>query len=211
MSENNQLPQDEQKNAQAEESGLKAFWNRPIKVPEGKKPRTMGQEILSWIYTLATALAIVLVVRTFIFELYRVDGASMSNTLVDGERMFCTKFDYLMNGPQRGDIVICHFPRRGNTAFVKRLVGMPGDTVEIRNRQLYVNDELVPDPPKMNLMPNSDYPKRLLKDNEYFVVGDNRGNSHDSRANDVGPLTRDQIGAHVRTVIFPFSSIRGAE
>ena len=215
MSENNQLPQDEQKKAQAEEaagqSGFMAFWKRPIKVPEGKKPRTMGQEILSWIYTIATALAIVLVVRTFVFELYKVDGASMSNTLVDGERMFCTKFDYLTNGPQRGDVVICHFPNRGRTAFVKRLVAMPGDTVEIKNRQLYVNDELVPDPPKMYLMPNSDYPRRTLQENEYFVVGDNRGNSHDSRAGDVGPLTRDQIVAHVRTVIFPFSSFRTVE
>ena len=171
----------------------------------------MGQEILSWIYTIGGALLIVLVIRSFVFEMYRVDGASMSNTLIDGEKMFCTKFDYLMNGPQRGDIVICHFPRRGNTAFVKRLVGMPGDTVEIRNRQLYVNGELVPDPPKMNLMPNSDYPKRTLKDDEYFVVGDNRGNSHDSRARDVGPLSRSQIVAHVRTVIFPFGNIRGVE
>ena len=211
MSENNQLPQDEQKNAQAEESGLKAFWNRPIKVPEGKKPRTMGQEILSWIYTLATALAIGLVVRTFIFELYRVDGSSMTNTLVDGERMFCTKFDYLISGPQRNDVVICHFPNRGRTAFVKRLVAMPGDTVEIRNRQLYVNDELIPDPPKMNSLPYADYPRRTLKDNEYFVVGDNRGNSHDSRAGDVGPLTRNQIVAHVRTVLFPFSAVRGVD
>ena len=118
--------------------------------------------------------------------------------------------------PDRFDVVVCNYPGRldkygAAINFVKRVVGLPGDTVEIRNRQLYVNDELVPDPPKMNLMPNSDYPKRLLKDNEYFVVGDNRGNSHDSRANDVGPLTRDQIVAHVRTVIFPFSSIRGAE
>ena len=209
MSENNQLPQDEQKNAQAEEKGFKAFWNRPIKVPEGKKPRTMGQEILSWIYTIGGALLIVLVIRSFVFELYRVDGSSMTNTLIDGERMFCTKFDYLLSGPQHNDVVICHFPNRGRTAFVKRLVAMPGDTVEIKNRQLYVNDELIPDPPKMNSLPYADYPRRTLKDNEYFVVGDNRGNSHDSRAGDVGPLTRDQIVAHVRTVLFPFNAVRG--
>ena len=215
MSENNQLPHDEQNSAKAEEtagqSGFKAFWNRPIKVPEGKKPRTMGQEILSWIYTIGGALLIVLVIRSFVFELYRVDGSSMTNTLVDGERMFCTKFDYLISGPQRNDVVICHFPNRGRTAFVKRLVAMPGDTVEIKNRQLYVNDELIPDPPKMNSLPYADYPRRTLKDNEYFVVGDNRGNSHDSRAGDVGPLTRDQIVAHVRTVLFPFNAVRGVD
>ena len=209
MSENPQVPQDGQQAAQ--ESGLRAFLNRPVKTPEGKEPRTMGREILSWVLTIVSAVAIALLVRAFVFELYRVDGASMSNTLINGERMFCTKYDLLISGPQRGEVVICHYPNRGNTAFVKRLVALPGDTVEIRNRQLYVNDELVPDPPKMNLMPNSDYPKRTLKDNEYFVIGDNRGNSHDSRASDVGPLTRDQIVAHVRAVIFPFSSIRGIE
>ena len=214
MSEN-QKPVDEQNAARAEDaagqSKLSAFLNRPAKVPEGKEPRTMGQEILSWVLTIVVAVAAALLIRTFVFELYRVDGASMSNTLVDGERMVCTKYDLLINGPQRGQVVICHYPGRGNTAFVKRLVALPGDTVEIRNRQLYVNDELVPDPPLMNSMPNADYPKRTLKDNEYFVIGDNRGNSHDSRYSDVGPLTRDQILAHVRCVIFPFGNIRGIE
>ena len=206
MSENNPLP--DQTTA---ETGFKAFWNRPIKTPEGKPPRTMGQEILSWVVTIVSAVLIALVIRTFVFELYKVDGSSMSNTLVDGERMFCSKYDLLISGPKRNEVVICHYPNRGNTAFVKRLVALPGDTVEIRNRQLYVNDELVPDPPKMNSLPLQDYPKRTLKDNEYFVIGDNRGNPHDSRYSDVGPLERSQIIAHVRCVLFPFKNIRGIE
>lgn len=202
MSENNQTGQT---------GGLKAFLNRPIKVPEGKPPRTMGREILSWVLTIAAAVAIALLIRTFLFELYRVDGASMTNTLADGERTFCTKLDYLIGGPKRGDVVICHFPDRGGTYFVKRLVALPGDTVEIRDYKLYVNDELVEDPPEMNSRPYSDYPKRTLGEDEYFVIGDNRGNSHDSRARDVGPLTRSQIVAHVRFVLFPFNKIRAVK
>ena len=206
MNENNQQPEEKPSSG-----GLKAFFMRPVKTPEGKEPRLMYQEILSWVLTIVSAIAIALVIRGFLFELYRVDGSSMSNTLIDGERMFCTKIDYLVSGPSRGDVVICHYPNRGNTAFVKRLVGLPGDTVEIKNRQLYVNDELVPDPEKMNSLPLSDYPRRTLKDNEYFVIGDNRGNSHDSRYADVGPLTRNQIVAHVRLVLFPFNQIRGIQ
>ena len=203
-------------------SKFKAFWNKPLKMSDkeieklkkkGKeiKQKTVGSEIISWILTIVTALAIALVLRSFFFEIYGVDGRSMTNTLQDHEKLFCTKLDYLTGQPQRGDVVICHYPDRGNTAFVKRLVAMPGDTVEIKNRQLYVNDELIPDPPKMNSLPYADYPRRTLKDNEYFVVGDNRGNSHDSRAGDVGPLTRNQIVAHVRTVLFPFNAVRGVD
>ena len=215
MSENNQQPHQIPDTAKAEEavkeSGLRAFLNRPVKVPEGKPPRTMQQEIISWIVTIVSALLIALVIRAFVFELYKVDGSSMTNTLINGERMFCTKIDYLFSSPQRGDVVICHYPGRGNTAFVKRLVALPGDTVEIRDRKLYVNDELVPDPEKMNSRPGFDYEKRTLGENEYFVMGDNRGNSHDSRYSEVGPLTRDQIIAHVRFVLFPFDKIRGIQ
>ena len=83
--------------------------------------------------------------------------------------------------------------------------------MEIRNRQLYVNDELIPDPPKMNSLPYADYPRRTLKDNEYFVVGDNRGNSHDSRYSDVGPISKKDIVGKVTRVILPLGNARAVK
>ena len=198
-------------------SKLKALWNKPLKMSDkeieklkkkGKeiKQKTVGSEVISWILTILTALAIAFVLRGFVFEIYGVDGQSMTNTLQDHERLFCTKFDYLTGQPERGDVVICHYPGRGNTAFVKRLLGMPGDTVAVRNQHLYVNGKQVEDPEFMGSKPGYTFPEYTLKENEYFVLGDNRGNSNDSHS--VGPLKRDMIIAHVRTVIWPLTNAR---
>ena len=200
------------------QSGFKAFWNKPLKMSDkeieklkkkGKeiKQKTVGSEIISWIVTILTAVVLALVIRTFFFEIYGVDGHSMTNTLQDGEKMFCTKLDYLTGQPQLGDVVICHYPNRGYTAFVKRLVGLPGDTVEMRDRHLYVNGQQIADPEKMNIPPNYSFSEYTLKDDEYFVLGDNRGNSNDSHA--IGPIPRSMIVAHVRTVIWPLNAVRG--
>ncbi len=223
MSEQNNgnQPLDKKPGEQPEgKGGFKAFWNKPLRISEKEKQRlqkknkpikerTVGSEIISWIVTIGVAVVLSLLIRTFIFGLYGVDGRSMTNTLQDGERMFCTKIDYLFNAPQRGDVVICHYPGRGNTCFVKRLVALPGDTVEILHGRLYVNGQLIENPKQMGSDPYSDYPQRVLGEDEYFVIGDNRGSSNDSRA--VGPITRKQIEAHVRCVIWPLNKIRTVE
>ena len=201
-------------------SKFKAFWNKPLKMSDkeieklkkkGKefKQKTVGSEIISWVLTIVTALAIALVLRSFFFEIYGVDGRSMTNTLQDHEKLFCTKLDYLTGQPQRGDVVICHYPGRGNTAFVKRLLGLPGDTVAMHNQHLYVNGQEIADPVNMGLKPGYEFREYTLKDNEYFVLGDNRGNSNDSHS--VGPITRSMIIAHVRTVIWPLNSVRAVQ
>ena len=200
------------------ESGFSKFWNKPLKMSEkeieklrkkGKpiKQRTVGSEIISWITTILTAVVLALVIRTFFFELYGVEGRSMTNTLHDGEKMFCTKLDYLTGAPQRGDVVICHYPDRGGTIFVKRLVALPGDTVAMKDHHLYVNGVQIADPENMNLAPNYNFSEVTLGEDEYFVLGDNRGNSNDSHA--IGPIPRSMILAHVRAVIWPLNAARG--
>ena len=178
-----------------------------------KPKKDPKKEILSWIVTIAAAVAIALLIRTFLFEPVRVDGHSMDDTLANGEIMFVTKPEYLFGEPQRGDIVICKFPDRGGTLFVKRLIGLPGDTVEVKSNVVYVNGEAID---QSYLTPDRNDDGRsmsavTLSDEQYFVMGDNRDNSHDSRASDVGPLTRSQIIGHVRCVLFPFNKIRGVQ
>ena len=204
------------------------------KQKEEKKKKSLTREILEWILTIVVAIAIALPIRAFGFELVRVDGESMDNTLANGEIMFVTKYDYASTwlsfpwqddeskekatrittggNPQRFDVVICRYLGRGDTNFVKRVVGLPGDTIEIRDGYLYVNGDKYEEPyisdeyrgGRLNT-----FGPYTVPEGEYFVMGDHRNNSNDSRSQ--GPITRDMIIGHVRTVLYPFSGVRGIE
>lgn len=197
-----------------------------------KEKKSFWQEVREWIVSLVAAVVIVLLLQNFVFTLIRVDGASMNPTLVDGERLFVTVADVRFGDVERGDVVICHYPNRGRTFFVKRVVGVPGDMVYRHNGVTHVifestdeNGETVYmdnalDAPFVSIFfnPENDYEPYTLGEDEYFVVGDNRGNSHDSRdwndtdpSRDVGPITKDMITGHVRTVIWPLNEIRTVE
>ena len=191
------------------------------------------KELREWIISIAVALMVVFVVRTFLFQLIRVDGNSMNTTLLDGERLFVTVPDVRLNGVERGDIVICNYPNRGTTNFVKRIVGVPGDQVYRLNGVTHVVyetvneagetitvDEMLDERWALYYLNGSteDYAAYTLGEDEFFAVGDNRYNSHDSRdwndANpngDVGPITGDMIVGRVRAVIWPLSEIRVPE
>ena len=199
-----------------------------------KEYRTVGQEILSWVLTILVAVAAALVIRSVIFEPVRVDGESMDDTLANGEIMFVSKLDYSSvwltfpwqdeaerekaaritagSNPERFDVVICRYPGCGDTNFVKRVVGLPGDTVELRDGYLYVNGEkydepYIPDEYRSGRM--NSFGPYTVPENHFFVLGDHRNNSNDSRYQ--GALPRDMIIGHVRTVLYPFSGLRGIE
>lgn len=199
-----------------------------------KKKKSIKREILEWILTLVVAVLIALPIRAFIFELVRVDGGSMDNTLANGEIMFVTKYDYASTwlclpwqdartqeqakrittggDPERFDVVICRYPGRGDTNFVKRIIGLPGDTIELRSGYLYINGEPYEEPYIDDAYRSgwlNTFGPYTVPEGEYFVMGDHRNNSNDSRSQ--GPITRDMIIGHVRTVLFPFKKIRGIE
>lgn len=182
-----------------------------------KEPTNWKKELLSWILTLAVAVAVALPIRAFVFEPIRVEGESMADTLEDGEVMIVTKPEYLTGEPQRGDVIICRYPERGNTNFVKRVMGVPGDVISIISNVVYRNGEALEEPyltPDRNDNGFSMAPF-VLGEGEYFVMGDNRDNSHDSRNyyNYYTPaaITRDMIVGHVRWVVFPFDNMRAVE
>ena len=199
-----------------------------------KKPgKNWKQEVREWVISIAVALLVVFVIRTFLFQIIRVDGDSMNSTLLNGERLFVTVTDVLLDGAERGDVVICQYPNRGSTNFVKRVVAVEGDQVyrecnvthvvyetTDENGNTVTVDEALDERygAYFPMGSSDDYEPYTLGENEYFVVGDNRYNSHDSRdwndtssANDVGPITEDMLVGRVRTVIWPLSAIRGVE
>ncbi|MDL2317915.1 signal peptidase I [Eubacteriales bacterium OttesenSCG-928-A19] len=210
--EKDESAQHEASAEEAEAMEMAAEMNREAEVEledEGASPpkKSIGREILEWILVIVVAVAAALLIRTFIFEPVRVDGNSMLNTLYDKEYMIVTKYQYLFGDPERFDVVICHYPNRGSTNFVKRVVGIPGDTVAMHNGELYVNGEAV-DEPNIDYKANYEMAPVTVEEGHYFVLGDNRSNSNDSHAPGVGQLTRNQIVGEVRLVVWPFANFR---
>lgn len=223
MEENKREYQDAQAENAAENQEETVKTEKSAAQPPKKNWKKEARE---WIMAIAVALMVVFFIRGFMFQIIRVDGKSMYDTLDDNERLFVTVYDVRFSTVDRGDIVICHYPNRGNTNFVKRVVAVPGDTLYCKDGVTHVVyettdesgatvtvDEMLDENNKYNYFLGNagDYSDFTLGENQYFMVGDNRYNSHDSRAGDVGPITGDMIVGHVRSVIWPLSSIRTVE
>ena len=203
-----------------------------------KKKKSWKQELREWIVSLAAALIVVFIIQTFFFRIIRVDGMSMETTLHDGERLFVNVAELKFTGRiDRDSIVICNYPNRYtdvlgikfNTYFVKRLVGLPGDQVYRENGVNHVvytdengqtMDNALDDRMALYYINGSpdDFAPYTLGEDEYFVVGDNRYNSHDSRdwrddepENDVGPISKGMIVGKVQWVIWPLNAVRTAK
>lgn len=167
---------------------------------------SLGETIFDWVKSIAIAVLIAVLLRTFVFSLIRVDGQSMLETLQNNDVLFVTMFDHYIGNYERGEIVICNYPNRKGYR-VKRVIGLPGETIEIRRGVTYINGEALAE--DFVVYPsNDDYAARTLGEDEYFLMGDNRAVSRDSRANDVGPIARKEIQGVVRVVLFPFKAIR---
>lgn len=216
----NQMKGQEQNGAQAEEQGAGQKRRLLEFREEEKKPLLSDKakkEIREWVVSLITAVVVVMLIRSFLFTIISVDGPSMSDTLLDGDRLYVSVLDMRMNGPDRFDVIICKYPGRSDQ-YVKRVVGLPGETIEVKEGVLYVNGTIVEEPflseertVRFNKASNNFGPI-VIPEGEYFVMGDNRDNSNDSRS--VGTITEDMVIGKVRQVIWPlsrFGSVPGAE
>ena len=138
---------------------------------------------MAWIKTFASAAVYATLIVTFGFQVARVEGRSMEPTLEDQDRLIVNKALYKFFGrPEPGDIVMLYYPRDPDKSFVKRVIAEAGDEVRIESGQVYVNDVLLPDeyvPPRFRSRENLG-PERV-EDAHYFVMGDHRNSSSDSR------------------------------
>jgi len=137
---------------------------------------------LGWLRDVVIAVALALVIIAFVYQPVKVEGTSMAPHLSDQERIFINKFVYQFEPIRRGDIVVFRYPRNPNKSFIKRVVGLPGEVVEIRRGLVYINGQLLREDylPIAELDPHS-FPTTWLPPDHYFVLGDHRRNSNDSR------------------------------
>lgn len=149
---------------------------------------------------------------TFAVQTVRVLGSSMYPTVTNQSYLIAAKLPYRFHGPQRGDIVILRDPEDPSQDFIKRVIGMPGERIIIRQGHVYINDHLLVEPYLHLSSPwvtQADWPDNgkavTLGPDEYFVMGDNRNNSSDSRV--FGPIHRNSIEAGAWIRLLPLSDI----
>lgn len=176
--------------------------------------KSVYKELLDWGKTLVIALALVIFMHMFVFNLSTVDGHSMEPTLQDGEWLFVNKFAYIIGAPQLGDVVILRSPESGESEdkfLVKRIVGMPGDRIEISDHQLFRNGELIDEPYINTMIEDADYGPVVVDYGHYFVMGDNRHAraSLDSRA--FNAVSDELIEGRADFILWPFNEIGSVE
>lgn len=150
------------------------------------------RELRGWTRDLAVALGLVIVIMIFLYQPVKVEGTSMNPLLSDQERIFINKFVYRFEPIERGDVVVFWYPLDRSKSFIKRVVGLPGETLEIRSGHVYVDgrelhDQFVPS----GYLDGSNYGPLRITTGEYFVMGDHRDSSNDSRV--FGPVPRPYI------------------
>ena len=189
--------------------------------------RTLLEDILGFIKVFVVSAIVILLFVNFVAHPVRVDGRSMYPTLKDGEFGFTNVGGVLLNGVKRGDIVVVTMEEKGQkTHWVKRVIGMPGDTISCVNDIVFINGKVLDETQYIdpdyrqscvdqfgyfNKVPNADntdvqdFEEVKLGDDEYYVMGDNRPYSKDSRY--VGPVKKSQLFAKKMLVLLPFSDI----
>jgi signal peptidase I len=152
----------------------------------------LRNEIRVWTRDLLIAIGLALVIIVFLYQPVKVEGTSMAPLLSDQERIFINKFVYRFEDIHRGDVVVFWYPLDRSKSFIKRVIGLPGETVDIRHGMLYVNGQLIPEPyvPPQYTDITDFGPVKVPKDS-YFVMGDHRISSNDSRV--FGPVASQFI------------------
>jgi signal peptidase I len=175
--------------------------------------RTRKQAVIEFFWEMirvaVISLAIILPVRYFLIQPFYVKGASMEPNFFDHEYLIIDEISYRFNEPERGDIIVFKYPKDNKQYFIKRIIGLPGEHVRIDNDGVYINDiklsENYLDSGTETLLPLRGYGDVVLAQDEYFLLGDNRSQSLDSRV--FGPITKNLIVGRTWIRGWPFNRI----
>ena len=170
------------------------------------QPFRLKKEIISWLQIIVAAVGIALVLNNFVIANSRVPTGSMENTIMSRSRVIGSRLAYLKDDPQRGDIVIFHYPDDESIYYVKRVIGLPGETVMIEDGKVYINGSDTPlDEPYLAEPMEGSYGPYTVPEGCYFMLGDNRNNSRDARFWENKYVKKDKIIAKVLFCYYPIS------
>lgn len=164
--------------------------------------RAVKSEIREYIEALLIAVVLAGFIIVFVAQSFLVHGSSMEPTLVEGQRLLVDKVTYRLRPPERGEIIVFHYPADPSRKFIKRVIGVPGDEVLIVGHRLILNGQPVHEPYIKGPIFESFGPV-TVPDGHVFVLGDNRNNSDDSRFPDVGPVPLDLVVGVARVAYWP--------
>lgn len=171
-----------------------------VGVPQGERVRELGGRapartvpvLAVWLRDLIISLAISAFIIIFLYQPVKVEGTSMMPSLDDQERIFVNKFVYRWEPIERGDIVVFRYPRDPSKSYIKRVIGVPGDQIRIERGQIYVNGQAIDeDYVPAAYADERSYPETMVPPRSYFMLGDHRSMSNDSR--DFGPVKEGYI------------------
>lgn len=171
------------------------------------------RELAGWLLYIILVIGITWFVITFLGQRTTVSGSSMETTLSNGDQLIVDKISYRLREPNRYDIVVFPYRYERNTFYIKRIIGLPGETIQIVDGYVYINGQKLDEHYGMEQMESAGIAAEpiALGEDEYFLLGDNRNNSQDSRSANVGVVHRKELLGRAWIRIWPFHSIEVIE
>ena len=174
-----------------------------------EEPKGILKELLGWIVYIAVIIGLTWLIITFVGQRTRVSGHSMEATLHDGDNLIVDKLSYRFRDPKRFEIIVFPYRHKENTYYIKRIIGLPGETVQVKDGYVYIDGEKLDENYGLEVMEDAGIAAEPIElgEDEYFVLGDNRNHSSDSRDPSVGILHRDELIGRAWIRICPLDSI----
>jgi signal peptidase I len=184
--------------------------NESADKPEASPAKTKSakREVWEWIKALLIAVAIVVIIRGFLFGPYTVKGPSMEPNFLDSERLIVNKIVYQFGGPKRGDVIVFHANPQED--YIKRVIGLPGDTVRVESGKVFVNGQQIDEPYLQNATDKGtggDFPETKVPAGRLFVLGDHRAVSKDSRDPSVGFVDMNSVVGRTDIIFWPLTKL----
>ena len=173
-----------------------------VQVPQREEARGLGL----WLRDLLISATVSVLIILFLYQPVRVEGTSMLPRLEDHDRLFINKFVYHITSIERGDVVVFHYPRDPEKSYIKRVIALPGDKLQIDHGKVWLNGKPLPE----SYVPDAyrderSYSEMVVPDDSYFMMGDHRSISSDSR--EFGPVERDLIYGKAVFVYWPAKDV----